>query len=84
MGPFLEWIRATNGRTARRLLVGAVGGAMALAGIALLVLPGPGIPLLLAGNSIIHAAFESGYESHSAYSVAFKKLFGVSPSRFTL
>ena len=30
------------------------------------------IPLLLAGNSIIHAAFESGYESHSAYSVAFK------------
>ncbi|HGE8325112.1 TPA: helix-turn-helix domain-containing protein [Serratia marcescens] len=42
------------------------------------------IPLLLAGNSIIHAAFESGYESHSAYSVAFKKLFGVSPSRFTL
>ena len=42
------------------------------------------IPLLLAGNSIIHAAFECGYESHSAYSLAFKKLFGVSPSRFTL
>jgi hypothetical protein len=57
MGPFLEWIRATNGRTARRLLVGAVGGAMALAGIALLVLPGPGIPLLLAGLGVLGLEF---------------------------
>ncbi|MFM7798950.1 MAG: PGPGW domain-containing protein [Planctomycetota bacterium] len=57
MGPFLEWIRATNGRTARRLLVGAVGGTMALAGIALLVLPGPGIPLLLAGLGVLGLEF---------------------------
>lgn len=57
MGPILAWIRATNGRTARRLLVGAVGGAMALAGIALLVLPGPGIPLLLAGLGVLGLEF---------------------------
>lgn len=57
MGPFLEWIRASNGRTARRLVVGAVGGAMALAGIALLVLPGPGIPLLLAGLGVLGLEF---------------------------
>ncbi|MBM4098839.1 MAG: hypothetical protein FJ260_02640 [Planctomycetes bacterium] len=57
MGPFLEWIRATNGGTARRLLVGAVGGTMALAGIALLVLPGPGIPLLLAGLGVLGLEF---------------------------
>ncbi len=40
------------------------------------------ITLLLAGNSIINTALESGYGSHSAYSTAFKKLFGVSPSHF--
>lgn len=57
MGPFLAWIRANNGRTARRLAVGAVGGAMALAGIALLVLPGPGIPLLLAGLGVLGLEF---------------------------
>lgn len=57
MGPFLEWIRATNGRTARRLLVGAVGGTMAMAGVALLVLPGPGIPLLLAGLGVLGLEF---------------------------
>jgi hypothetical protein len=57
MGPFLAWIRANNGRTARRLVVGAVGGAMALAGIALLVLPGPGIPLLLAGLGVLGLEF---------------------------
>jgi AraC-like DNA-binding protein len=31
---------------------------------------------------ITHVALESGYESHSAYSVAFKKTFGCPPSEF--
>ena len=57
MGTLLAWLRATNGRTMRRLAVGAVGGAMALAGIALLVLPGPGIPLLLAGLGVLGLEF---------------------------
>lgn len=57
MGTLLAWLRATNGRTMRRLVVGAVGGAMALAGIALLVLPGPGIPVLLAGLGVLGLEF---------------------------
>lgn len=57
MESLLAWLRAANGRTARRLAVGAVGGAMALAGIALLVLPGPGIPLILAGLGVLSLEF---------------------------
>ena len=37
--------------------VAAVGGACALAGLALLVLPGPGIPLLIAGLVILATEF---------------------------
>ena len=40
------------------------------------------IQLLLQGMSITQAALESGYESLSAYSVAFKKSFGYPPSEF--
>ncbi|MDR3004880.1 MAG: helix-turn-helix transcriptional regulator [Acidovorax sp.] len=40
------------------------------------------VELLLQGRPITQAALESGYESHSAYSVAFKKQFGCSPSGF--
>jgi AraC-like DNA-binding protein/quercetin dioxygenase-like cupin family protein len=40
------------------------------------------VELLLKGKPITQAALESGYESHSAYSVAFKKQFGCSPSGF--
>lgn len=40
------------------------------------------IEKLLQGLPITHVALESGYESHSAYSVAFKKTFACPPSQF--
>lgn len=40
------------------------------------------IEKLLQGLPITHVALESGYESHSAYSIAFKKTFGCPPSAF--
>jgi AraC-like DNA-binding protein len=40
------------------------------------------IELLLQGKAITTVALESGYESHSAYSVSFKKTFGRPPSEF--
>ena len=41
----------------RKLIVGLVGGTVLLVGIALLVLPGPGIPLVLAGVAILASEF---------------------------
>lgn len=38
--------------------------------------------LLLEGAPITQVALSSGYESHSAYAVAFKKHFGLPPSEF--
>ncbi|WP_034301608.1 helix-turn-helix domain-containing protein [Herbaspirillum sp. RV1423] len=38
--------------------------------------------LLLKGAPITQVALSSGYESHSAYAVAFKKHFGLPPSEF--
>jgi hypothetical protein len=49
MRAFIAWIRENSSPRVRRFVVAAVGGSMALAGLLLLVLPGPGIPLLLAG-----------------------------------
>ncbi|WP_068638012.1 AraC family transcriptional regulator [Thauera butanivorans] len=40
------------------------------------------LPRLLEGTPITTVALGSGYESHSAYAVAFKKHFGQSPSAF--
>ncbi|THU01072.1 AraC family transcriptional regulator [Lampropedia puyangensis] len=40
------------------------------------------MPWLLQGLPITQVALESGYESHSAYCVAFKKHFDCSPSQF--
>lgn len=40
------------------------------------------LPLLLAGRPVVEVALHVGYESHSAYSLAFKMQMGVSPSRF--
>ena len=57
MGSFAEWLRANTSRPVRRAVIGGVGGSMALAGIALLVLPGPGIPLLLAGLGVLSLEF---------------------------
>ena len=41
----------------RKLVVALVGGTVLLVGIALLVLPGPGIPLVLAGVAILASEF---------------------------
>ena len=40
------------------------------------------IPQLLKGMAITTVALESGYESHSAYTAAFRKQFGRPPSEF--
>ena len=40
------------------------------------------ITTLLGGAPITQVALSSGYESHSAYAAAFKKHFGVPPSKF--
>jgi uncharacterized protein (TIGR02611 family) len=41
----------------KKLIVGLVGGTVLLVGIALLVLPGPGIPIVLAGIAILATEF---------------------------
>jgi len=53
----LAWTRENTSPRVRRFVVGAVGGSMALAGLLLLVLPGPGIPLLLAGLGVLSLEF---------------------------
>ena len=50
-------IRSSIQGRIRRVMVGVVGGSMALAGIALLFLPGPGIPLVLAGLGVLSLEF---------------------------
>jgi len=37
---------------------------------------------LLGGTPILQAALQSGYQSHSAFTLAFKQHFGVAPSKF--
>ena len=59
MDAFVAWLRANTSRPVRRAVLGGVGGSMALAGIALLVLPGPGIPLLIAGLGVLSLEFAS-------------------------
>ena len=56
-GMLEEPIRKSVGGRFRRAMVGILGGTMALAGVALLVLPGPGIPLILAGLGILSLEF---------------------------
>lgn len=57
MANIVAWLRTnTNGRL-RRILIGGVGGSITLAGIALLVLPGPGIPLVLGGLGVLSLEF---------------------------
>ena len=44
-------------RSAKRLVIGVIGGTIALFGIVLLVFPGPGIPVLIAGLAILATEF---------------------------
>jgi hypothetical protein len=41
----------------KRLVVALVGGTVLLVGIALLVLPGPGLPIVAAGMAILASEF---------------------------
>ena len=41
----------------KKVLIALVGGTVLLVGIALLVLPGPGIPIVLAGIAILASEF---------------------------
>jgi uncharacterized protein (TIGR02611 family) len=57
----MGWVRARRAdpvlRYARKLLVGVVGTAVTLAGVALLVAPGPGILVILLGLAILSFEF---------------------------
>ena len=57
MQGFLDWIRANTNRTVRRVVVGIVGGSVVLAGLALLVLPGPGVVVILLGLGFLSLEF---------------------------
>lgn len=49
----MQWI----GRSARRVAVGVVGGALVVVGVALCVLPGPGLLLIIAGLAVLATEF---------------------------
>ena len=54
----LDWIRKTpGGRLAWRVFIGVIGGGITVFGAILLVAPGPGILVLLAGLGILATEF---------------------------
>lgn len=54
----MDWIRANTSRPVRRAVVGVVGGSVVLAGVAMMVLPGPGVASILLGFGILALEFE--------------------------
>jgi hypothetical protein len=44
-------------KTARQLVIGVVGTTIVLIGLVLLILPGPGIPILIAGLAVLATEF---------------------------
>jgi uncharacterized protein (TIGR02611 family) len=55
---FRTWIRKTPaGRLVWRLLIGFIGGGVAVFGAVLLIAPGPGVLVLLAGLGILATEF---------------------------
>ena len=55
---FRSWIRKTPvGRLVWRLIIGFIGGGVAVFGAVLLVAPGPGVLVLLAGLGILATEF---------------------------
>lgn len=52
-GTVLEWL----GRSARRVGVAGLGGGLVLVGLALVVLPGPGSLLVIAGLAVLATEF---------------------------
>lgn len=77
MRAFLDWIRANTNPTVRRAVVGVVGGCVVLAGIAMLVLPGPGIVVILLGLGFLSLEFAIA----EAWIVAVKKHAGNAADR---
>lgn len=49
--------RAFNRRTARRLVVAVIGGTVVLLGVVLLVFPGPGWLVIIAGLALLGTEF---------------------------
>jgi uncharacterized protein (TIGR02611 family) len=45
-------------RAVRKVAIGVIGGTVTAAGIALMPLPGPGTPIVLAGLAILATEFE--------------------------
>ena len=48
-----QWV----GRSAKRIAVAVIGGLLVVVGIALLVLPGPGLVLVVAGLAVLASEF---------------------------
>lgn len=65
-GEVVQWV----GRSARRVAVAALGGALIVGGLVLLVLPGPGMLLIVAGLAVLASEFAW---AHSALRVAKRK-----------
>lgn len=55
--PTREMPRVTAVKQTRRVLVLALGGTLLAAGLALMVLPGPGIPLIFLGLTVLSWEF---------------------------
>ncbi|MBX3356255.1 MAG: PGPGW domain-containing protein [Phycisphaeraceae bacterium] len=53
----LDWLTNTTVRTARRIVIGVTGGTVVLAGVAMLVLPGPGIVTIGLGLAMLSVEF---------------------------
>ncbi len=62
----VQWV----GRSARRIAVAVVGGALLVVGLVLCVLPGPGLVLIIAGLAVLATEFAW---ANSALNVAKRK-----------
>jgi uncharacterized protein (TIGR02611 family) len=52
-GEVVQWI----GRSAKRIAIAVLGGLLLLAGIVFMVLPGPGLLLVIAGLAVLASEF---------------------------
>lgn len=49
----VQWI----GRSAKRIAIAVIGGLLILAGLVLMILPGPGLLLVIAGLAVLASEF---------------------------
>lgn len=52
-GEVVQWV----GRSAKRIAIAVIGGLLILAGLVLMVLPGPGLLLVIAGLAVLASEF---------------------------